>query len=173
MVLCLTEYIFFSVVRPGACGRSFGRSAAVEGFPSGRSSAAAGLYLSGIERDRKPFHPYDRRLRSTAGPSPASDSTGKCSHSTDLGCHPPRAPFSAGADRCSGSLFIDVIADGLRFLCSSVIILLKWSFFSRLFISLRFFARRPFIQKSQGLVLKMFNIRVLRKERSMIQQELA
>ena len=32
--------VFFSVVRPGACGRSFGRSAAVEGFSSQRLSAA-------------------------------------------------------------------------------------------------------------------------------------
>ena len=67
----------FSVVRPCACGRSFGRSAAVEGFSSQRLSAAAGRYLSGIERDRKSSHPVDRRLRSAAGPSPAADSAGE------------------------------------------------------------------------------------------------
>ena len=33
MVLCLTVYISFSAVRPGACRRSFGRYA-VEGFTS-------------------------------------------------------------------------------------------------------------------------------------------
>ena len=41
----VTVAFFYTVVRPCACWRSFGRSAAVEGFSSQRLSAAAPLFL--------------------------------------------------------------------------------------------------------------------------------
>lgn len=88
---------FFSAVRPGACGRSFGRSAAVEGSRHRGFPRPQVVPWVRVGRDRKPAHPYDRRLRSAAGPSPAADSAGKSSHSTDAGCHRSLAPFSAGA----------------------------------------------------------------------------